>query len=100
MNMRRTLFMVLAVPLALNTFSSAQAGSLVDLRADEQRLRQQELQLDRDYDRLAYDRRNHARRSQIRFDEAQIRRDRAEIRRLRADIKRDRQRRRQHREVY
>jgi hypothetical protein len=100
MNMRRSLLLVLAVPLAFNTFCAGQAGSLVDLRADEQRLRQQELQLDRDYDRLAFDRRNHARKSQIRFDEAQIKRDRAEIRRLRADIRRDRERRRQHREVY
>jgi hypothetical protein len=100
MNMRRTLFLVLAVPLALNTLCAAQAGSLSDIRADEQRLRQQEIQLDRDYDRLSFDRRTRAPRSQIRLDEGLIRSDRNEIRRLRADIKRDRQRRRQHREVY
>jgi hypothetical protein len=50
--MRRVLFLVLATPLAVSTFSSAQAGSLTDLRADEQRLRRQELQLDQDRDRL------------------------------------------------
>jgi Ni/Co efflux regulator RcnB len=99
-NMRRTLILVLAVPFALSAFSAAQAGSLSDLRADEQRLRQQELQLDRDRDRLTVDRRAHASRGQIQADEAQIRRDRAEIKRLRADIKRDRRIRRSYRARY
>ena len=58
--MRRTLIAVLAIPFALSTFSAAQAGSMSDLRADEQRLRQEEIQLDRDRDRLAFDRRHHA----------------------------------------
>lgn len=95
--MRSNLFLVLALPVALNTFSSAQAGSITDLRADEQRLRQQESQLDRDRDRLIFDRRHGAPRGQIRTDEALIRQDRSQIRQLRADIKRDRHLRRQYR---
>jgi hypothetical protein len=98
--MRKTLILVLAVPFALSTFSAAQAGSLTDLRADEQRLRQQEFQLDRDRDRLAFDRRNRASRGRVRADEEQTRRDRVEIRRLRADIKRDRRIRRSYRVRY
>jgi hypothetical protein len=99
-NMRRVLFLVLATPLAVSTFSSAQAGSLTDLRADEQRLRRQELQLDQDRDRLMFDRRAHVSRGQIRLDQAQIKRDRLEIRRLKADIRRDRRARQSYRAKY
>lgn len=98
--MRTNLYLVLALPLALNTFSAAQAGSLTDLRADEQRLRQAEIQLDHDRDRLLYDRRRHAGRSAISFDQAQIREDRARIRAIKADIKRDRRIRRTYRRTY
>jgi hypothetical protein len=98
--MRKALFLVLAAPFALSTFCAAQPGSLIDIRADEQRLRQQELQLDRDRDRLAFDRRHRAPRGIIRADEAQINRDRDQIRRLRSDIKRDRQLRRRYRNRY
>src|SRR4029077_16917258 len=98
--MRRNLYLVLAFTLAVNTFAAAQAGSVTDLRADEQRLRQEESQLDRDRDRLTFDRRHHAPRGQIRADEAQIRRDRVVIKRLRADIKRDRRIRRSYRRGY
>jgi hypothetical protein len=98
--MRRSLLQGLAVTLALNPLSAAQTGSLTDLRADEHRLRNQELQLDRDGDRLTLDRRAHAPRAQIRFDQAQIRRDRLEIRQLKSDIRRDRQARRRNRGVY
>jgi Ni/Co efflux regulator RcnB len=98
--MRRTLLLVLAVPLVLPILSSAQAGSLNDIRADEQRLQQRELQLDRDRDRLAFDRRHHASRGQIRADEEQIRQDRWEIKRLRADIRRDKELRRRYRARY
>ena len=98
--MRRNLYLVLALPLAVNTFAAAQAGSVTDLRADEQRLRQEEYQLDRDRDRLYFDRRNHAPRYVIRADEDQVRRDRARIKHLRADIKRDRRIRRSYRRGY
>jgi hypothetical protein len=54
--MRRVLFLIFAVPLTMSTFSAAQAGSMADIRADEQRLHRQELQLDQDRDRLASDR--------------------------------------------
>ena len=92
--MRRSLYLLLAVPLVVSTFSAAQAGSTADLRADEQRLRREESQLQRDRDRLYVDRRNHAPHYVIRADEEAIRRDRARIHALKADIKRDRRIRR------
>lgn len=98
--MRRVLFLAFAAPLAVSTFSLAQAGSMADLRADEQRLRRQELQLDQDRDRLVFDRRAHAPRAQIRLDQMQIKRDRLEIRQLKADIRRDRRARRRYRSTY
>jgi TolA-binding protein len=98
--MRRVRFLAFAASLAVSTFCSAQAGSMADLRADEQRLRRQELQLDQDSDRLVSDRRSHAPRAQIRLDQMQIKRDRLEIRQLRADIRRDRRARRRYRSTY
>lgn len=95
--LRKSLSLILAVPLVFTTFSAAQAGSTRDLRADEQRLRQEEFQLQRDRDRLYFDRRHHAPRYVIREDEARIRGDRARIRALRADIKHDRRIRRSRR---
>lgn len=92
--MRRLLALVLTVPLAVSTFSTAQADPMTDLRADEQRLRGQELRLDRDRDHLLFDQRAHASRAQIRLDQSQIKGDRLEIRRLKADIRRDRRARR------
>ncbi|MGC2694375.1 MAG: hypothetical protein WA738_01145 [Candidatus Angelobacter sp.] len=53
--------------------------------------------MDRDRDRLIFDRRHSAPHGQIRADEALIRQDRSQIRQLRADIKRDRRLRRQYR---
>jgi len=95
--MRRKLFLVLIAPLVLSTYSAAQAGSLHDLRADEQRLRQEEYQLDRDRNQLLFDRRHHAPLGQIRADEARVRGDRYKIKRLRGDIRRDRRLRRRYR---
>jgi parvulin-like peptidyl-prolyl isomerase len=94
--MRRVLFLVFAAPLAISTFSSAQTGSMADLRADEQRLQRQQMQLDLDRDHLVSDRRAHVPRTQIRFDQLQIKRDRLEIRQLKADIRRDRRARRRY----
>lgn len=95
--MRKSLYLILAIPFAFSAFSAAQAGSASDLRADEQQLRREEFQLDRDRDRLYIDRRNHAPRYVIRADEDQIRRDRGRIRAIKADIKRDRRIRRHRR---
>src|SRR6478735_57754 len=96
--MRRVLFLAFAASLAVSAF--AQTGSMADLRADEQRLHRKEVQLDQDRDRLAFDRRSHASRAQIRLDQMQIKRDRLEIRQLRADIRRDRQARSRYRSTY
>lgn len=96
--MRRVLFMAFAASLAVSAF--AQTGSMADLRADEQRLHRKEVQLDQDRDRLAFDRRSHASRAQIRLDQMQIKRDRLEIRQLRADIRRDRRARSRYRSTY
>ena len=54
--MRRVLFLAFAASLAVSAFTFAQTGSMADLRADEQRLHRQELQLEQDRDRLAFDR--------------------------------------------
>jgi hypothetical protein len=54
--MRRVFFLAFAASLAVSAFTFAQTGSMADLRADEQRLHRQELQLDQDRDRLALDR--------------------------------------------
>ena len=97
---RRYLSLALALPFLMSTFSAAQPGSMVDLRADEQRLHRQELQLDQDRDRLALDRRSHASRAQIRMDQMQVKRDRLEIRRLRSDIRRDRRARSRYRSTF
>ena len=88
--MRRLLFLAFAPPLAVSAFCFAQTGSMADIRADEQRLHRQELQLDQDRDRLAFDRSSHASRTQIRLDQMQIKRDRLEIKQLKSDIRRDR----------
>ena len=98
--MHRMLILAFAAPLAISTFSSAQAGSMADIRADEQRLHRKELQLDQDRDRLALDRRSHASRMQIRLDQIQIKRDRLEIKRLKSDIRRDRRARNRYRSTY
>jgi hypothetical protein len=95
--LRKSLSLILALPFAFNTISAAQAGSNADLRADEQRLRQEELQLQRDRDRLYLDRRHRAPLYVIRADENQVRADRVRIRALKADIKRDRRIRRDRR---
>ena len=71
--MRRNLFLIVALPFALHTWTSAQAGSVADLRADQQRLRQQESQLDLDRNRLIFDRRHGASRTQLQSDEALVR---------------------------
>jgi len=98
--MRRVLSLAFAAPLAVNAFCFAQTGSMADLRADEQRLHRQELQLDHDRDRLALDRRSHASRVQIRLDQMQIKRDRIEIKQLKSDIRRDRRARNRYRSTY
>jgi hypothetical protein len=98
--MRRVLSLAFAAPLAVNAFCFAQTGSMADLRADEQRLHRQELQLDQDRDRLALDRRSHASRVQIRLDQMQIKRDRFEIKQLKADIRKDRRARNRYRSTY
>jgi hypothetical protein len=87
--MRRVFFPAFAASLAASAFCFAQTGSMADIRADEQRLHRQELQLDQDRDRLALDRSSHASRAQIRLDQMQIKRDRLEIKQLRSDIRRD-----------
>ena len=98
--MSRVLPLALAAFLTLSAFCFAQTGSMADLRADEQRLHRQELQLDQDRDRLALDRRSHASRVQIRLDQMQIRRDRMEIKQLKSDIRRDRRARNRYRSTY
>jgi hypothetical protein len=98
--MRRVLSLTFAAFLAVNAFCFAQTGSMADLRADEQRLHRQELQLDQDRDRLAFDRRSHASRVQIRLDQMQIKRDRMEIKQLKSDIRRDRRARNRYRSTY
>jgi hypothetical protein len=98
--MRRVLSLAFAAPLAVNAFCFAQTGSMTDLRADEQRLHRQELQLEQDRDRLALDRRSHASRVQIRLDQMQIKRDRMEIKQLKSDIRRDRRARNRYRSTY
>ncbi len=97
--MRRMLFLAFAASITVSTFCFAQTGSMADLRADEQRLHRQELQLDQDRDRLALDRNSHAPRVQIRLDQMQIKRDRLEIRELKSDIKRDRRARNRYRSI-
>ncbi len=96
---RRYFSLVLALPFLLSIFSVAQEGSRRDLREDEEQLHREQVQLDRDRDRLATDRRHHAPRYVILADEEQVRRDRAAIKRIRTDIKRDRRLRR-HRALY
>jgi hypothetical protein len=98
--MRRVFLPAFAALLAVSAFCFAQTGSMADLRADEQRLHRQELQLDQDRDRLALDRSSHASRAQIRFDEMQIKRDRLEIKQLKSDIRRDRRARNRYRWAY
>lgn len=98
--MRRVLFLAFAASIAASAFCFAQSGSMAVLRADEQRLRRQELQLDQDCDRLVSDRRAHASRTQIRLDQMQIKRDRLEIRHLKSDIRRDRRARNRYRSIY
>jgi hypothetical protein len=96
---RRYFSLILALPFLLSAFSMAQEGSRRDIREDEEQLHREQLQLDRDRDRLATDRRHRAPRYVIRADEEEVRRDRLTIKRLRADIKYDRQIRR-HRALY
>jgi len=98
--MRRVLLPAFAASFAVSTFCFAQTGSMADLRADEQRLHRQELQLDQDRDRIALDRSSHASRTQIRLDQMQIKRDRLEIKQLKADIRRDRRARNRYRGAY
>jgi cytochrome c-type biogenesis protein CcmH/NrfG len=98
--MRKVFLPAFAASLAVSAFCLAQTGSMADLRADEQRLHRQELQLDQDRDRLALDRSSHASRAQIRLDQVQIKRDRLEIKQLKADIRRDRRARNRYRSIY
>lgn len=98
--MHRVLFLAFAAPLAASAFCFAQTGSMADLRADEQRLHRQELQLDQDRDHLVLDRSSHASRVEIRLDQMQIKRDRLGIRQLKSDIRRDRRARSRYRSVY
>ena len=98
--MRRVLFLAFAASLAASAFCFAQAGSMAVLRADEQRLHRQELQLDQDRDRLVSGPRAHASRVQIRLDQMQIKRDRLEIKQLKSDIRRDRRARNRYRLTY
>jgi len=98
--MRRVFLPAFAASIAVSAFCFAQTGSMAELRADEQRLHQQELQLDHDRDRLSLDRRNHASRAQIRVDQMQIKRDRLEIKQLKSDIRRDRRARNKYRSIY
>jgi len=98
--MRRVLFLAFAASLATSAFCLAQTGSMADLRADEQRLHRQELQLDQDRDRLAFDRCSRASRVQIRLDQMQVKRDRLEIKQLKSDIRRDRRARNRYRSTY
>jgi hypothetical protein len=98
--MRRVLLPAFAGSFAVSAFCFAQTGSMAELRADEQRLHRQELQLDQDRDRLALDRSSHASRIQIRLDQMQIKRDRLEIKQLKSDIRRDRRARSRYRSIY
>lgn len=98
--MRKVFLPAFAASLAVSVFCLAQTGSMADLRADEQRLHRQELQLDQDRDRLVLDRSSHASRAQIRLDQVQIKRDRLEIKQLKADIRRDRRARNRYRSIY
>jgi hypothetical protein len=98
--MRRVFFLAFAASLAVSSFTFAQTGSMADLRADEQRLHRQELQLDQDRDRLAFDRRNHASRIQIRLDQIHVKRDRLEIKQLKSDVRRDRRARNRYRSTF
>jgi len=98
--MRRVLLPAFAAFLPVSIFSFAQTGSMTNLRADEQRLHRQELQLDQDRDRLALDRRSHASRTQIRLDQIQIKRDRLEIKQLKSDIRRDRRARKRYHSTF
>ena len=98
--MRRMLFLAFAASIAISTFCFAQTGSMADLRADEQRLHRQELQLDQDRDRLMSDRLAHVSRAQIRLDQMHVKRDRLEIRHLKSDIRRDKRARNRYRSLY
>jgi len=98
--LRWKLSMLLSLSVVLAGLAPAQSGSMADLRADEQRLRQQQLQLDQDRERLRYDRGHRASRSVINADELRIRTDRATIRSLKADIKHDRRLRRRYRQGF
>jgi hypothetical protein len=98
--MGRVFIPAFAALLAASAFCFAQAGSMADIRADEQRLHRQELQLDQDRDRLALDRSSHASRVQIRLDQMQIKRDRLEIKQLKSDIRRDRRARNRYHSTY
>ncbi len=98
--MRTVLVPAFAASFAVSAFCFAQTGSMADLRADEQRLHRQEVQLDQDRDRLALDRSSHASRIQIRLDQIQIKRDRLEIKQLKSDIRRDRRARSRYRSIY
>lgn len=98
--MRRVLSLAFSASLSVSAFCFAQTGSMADLRADEQRLHRQQLQLNQDRDRLVFDRRSHASRVQIRLDQMQIKRDRLEIRHLKSDIRRDRRARNRYRSTY
>ena len=98
--MRRVLLPAFAASFTVSAFCFAQTGSTADLRADEQRLHRQEVQLDQDRDRLALDRSSHASRIQIRLDQIQIKRDRLEIKQLKSDIRRDRRARSRYRSIY
>jgi hypothetical protein len=97
--MRHKLFLLAAI-LGLSALATAQPGSRRDLNSDRQRLRQLEFQLQQDRNRLAFDRRHHASRAQIRADEDLVYRDRADIRRLKDDMRRDRELRRRGRGAY
>ena len=98
--MRKVFFLAFAASLAVSSFTFAQTGSMADLRADEQRLHRQELQLEQDRDRLALDRSSHASRVQIRLDQMQIKRDRLEVKQLKSDIRRDRRARNRYRSTF
>ena len=74
--MRRVLFLAFAASFAANAFFLLKQAPWRIFALDEQRLHRQELQLDQDRDRLAFDRRSHASRAQIRLDQMQIKRDR------------------------
>ena len=98
--MRRVFLPAFAASIAVSAFCFAQTGSMAELRADEQRLHQQELQLDHDRDRLALDRSSHASRVHIRLDQMQIKRDRLEVKQLKSEIRRDRRARHRYRSTF